>query len=191
VNNLGVGQESLDDFDRYLSIPNAFRATTVLDVIEADGGCELVERVRGDAFRKDYDKVEDPRRWPGLFDMSKWIFLAAYADGRRLGGAIVALDTPGVDMLEGRSDLAVLWDIRVDEPFRGRGVGSALIAQVEARAFAAGCRELKVETQNTNPGACNFYRRRGFSLSEVHAQAYASLPAEIQLIWRVLLPRAV
>jgi len=35
------------------------------------------------------------------------------SEDRRLGGAVVAFDTAGVDLLGGRSELAVLWDIRV------------------------------------------------------------------------------
>ena len=33
--------------------------------------------------------------------------------GCRVGGAVLAFDTEGVDMLERRKDLAILWDIRV------------------------------------------------------------------------------
>jgi ribosomal protein S18 acetylase RimI-like enzyme len=95
----------------------------------------------------------------------------------------VAFDTTGVDMLEGRSDLSVLWDIRVAPDARGRGVGAALFRAAEAWAAARGCRWLKVETQNVNVPACRFYARQGCVLGGIHRFAYPELPDEIQLLW--------
>lgn len=48
--------------------------------------------------------------------------LSAFDGPSRVGGAVVAWRTPGADMLEGRDDLAVLWDIRVHPEYRGRGI---------------------------------------------------------------------
>ncbi len=90
---------------------------------------------------------------------------------------------PDVDMLEGRDDLAVLWDFRVAPQERRTGVGSALFAGVERWARSRGCTELKVETQNINVPACRFYRSRGFTLRDVKEGAYPELPKEIQLLW--------
>ena len=86
-------------------------------------------------------------------------------------------------MLEGRDDLAVLWDIRVAPKFRGHGMGAALFRAVEAWAVARGCRELKVETQSVNVPACRFYQRQGCTLRRVNRHAYRDLPGEIQLLW--------
>jgi GNAT superfamily N-acetyltransferase len=86
-------------------------------------------------------------------------------------------------MFEGRSDLAVLWDIRVAPSTRRCGVGAALFEAAEAWASAKGCRQLKVETQNVNVAACRFYARRGCELRATHGGAYSELPDEIQLLW--------
>ncbi len=86
-------------------------------------------------------------------------------------------------MLEGRDDLAVLWDVRVATEFRRRGVGSALFEAVEAWAQARGCSSLKVETQNINVGACRFYEGRGFELRVVDPLAYPEFPNETQMLW--------
>jgi GNAT superfamily N-acetyltransferase len=86
-------------------------------------------------------------------------------------------------MLEGRSDVAVLWDIRVVPSMRRHGVGSALFQAVEAWASAGGCRQLKVETQNINMAACWFYARQGCELRAVRRGAYPEFPEEIQLLW--------
>ncbi|MGH9942959.1 MAG: GNAT family N-acetyltransferase [Pyrinomonadaceae bacterium] len=104
-------------------------------------------------------------------------------EGRRVGGAVVAFRTPGLDMLEGHIDLAVLWDIRLSPEARGQRVGSALFRVAEAWARARGCQQLKVETQNINVPACRFYARQGCVLMAVSRSAYPGLLSEIQLMW--------
>jgi GNAT superfamily N-acetyltransferase len=96
---------------------------------------------------------------------------------------VIAFGTPGVDMLEARSDLAVLWDIRVLPEWRRQGVGRALLEAGEAWALSRCCRQLKVETQNVNVPACRFYDRNGFVLRRVRPDAYAQCPDEVQLLW--------
>ena len=86
-------------------------------------------------------------------------------------------------MLEDRRDLAVLWDIRVTPDARRQGVGSALFERVEAWALRHGCRQLKVETQNTNVRACRFYERQGCQLRWIDRAAYPQRPEEVQLLW--------
>jgi ribosomal protein S18 acetylase RimI-like enzyme len=99
------------------------------------------------------------------------------------GVDLVEPDSRGLDMLEGRDDLVVLWDIRVSPNARRLGVGSALFRSLEAWARARSCRELQVETQNTNGAACRFYEHQGCRLKRVDRHAYSSLPGEVQLIW--------
>jgi ribosomal protein S18 acetylase RimI-like enzyme len=91
-------------------------------------------------------------------------------------------------MLEDRSDLAVLWDIRVAPAFRGRGVGRALFEAAETRALTRGCRELKVETQNINVPACRFYAALGCQLRVVRDNVYPQCPGELQFLWYKALP---
>jgi GNAT superfamily N-acetyltransferase len=108
---------------------------------------------------------------------------------RTVAGATVALDTPGLTMVEGRRDSALLWDIRVTPDARRHGVGSALFQRVEAWAQLHGCRQLKIETQNTNVRACRFYERQGCRLQQIHRTAYPDFPEEVQLLWYKDLPR--
>jgi GNAT superfamily N-acetyltransferase len=93
-------------------------------------------------------------------------------------------------MLEGRNDLAVLWDIRVAPEFRGQNIGSTLFAAAQAWALARGARQLKVETQNINVPACRFYARQGCVLRAIERLAYPELPDEIQMLWYKDLPAA-
>jgi GNAT superfamily N-acetyltransferase len=96
---------------------------------------------------------------------------------------VLAFDTEGLEMLEGRQDLAVLWDIRVHPDHRRHGVGQALFSAAETWARARGCRQLKVETQNINLPACQFYYKQGCVLGTIHRFAYPNLSEEVQLIW--------
>ena len=88
-----------------------------------------------------------------------------------------------IEMLEGREELALLWDIRVAPAERNHGVGTALLDAGESWAGARGARVLKVETQNTNVPACRFYASHGFVLGAVGRGAYPELPNEVQFLW--------
>jgi GNAT superfamily N-acetyltransferase len=145
----------------------------------------LVERETDPPFVKDYDASEgdEPAYWASQWDLSNWGVLSAFVEGVRVGGCVVAHDTPGVNMLEGRKDLAVLWDLRVHPDRRGRGIGTRLFRAAEAWAGRRGCRVLKVETQNINVAACRFYAARGCVLGAINRYAYADYPDEVQLLW--------
>lgn len=171
-------------FADYARVPIAFMVEKVLDIHEAQGSAPVLsERRIAVPYVKDYDRVEHPTTWPMRFDVSKWGLLAAVSGGHRVGGAIIAFDTPGLRMLEGRTDLAVLWDIRVLPGARRKGIGSALFREVERWARSRNCGEVRVETQNTNVTACRFYERQGCVLEVVNRRAYLEMPEEIQLLW--------
>jgi len=183
-----VREEPPTSLEEYEGVPIAFEVRSVLDVAgrpDAPGRFVLTERPLDTPYRKDYDAADGggPSLWPESFDLSTWGLFAARAGGRRVGGAAVAFGDRRVEMLEGREDLAVLWDIRVSPEWRGLGVGARLFRAAEDWARARGCRQLKVETQNVNVPACRFYERRGCVLAVVDRTAYPSLPGEIQLLW--------
>jgi GNAT superfamily N-acetyltransferase len=183
---IDVAEEPMTALAEYALLPIAFRVDHVLDVMaRADGDFALSARRLEIPYVKDYDAVdgEGPLHWTRRFDVSNWTMFTARVAASRVGGATVAFNTPGLTMLEGRRDLSVLWDIRVAQYARGKGIGSALFERVEAWAQAQGCRQLKVETQNINVAACGFYARHGCELRRIHYAAYPDLPEEIQLLW--------
>ena len=55
--------------------------------------------------------------------MTVWALFAAFDGSTRAGGAAVVMQSAEIELLEGRADLALLWDIRVAPAFRHRGVG--------------------------------------------------------------------
>ena len=188
-----VTEEPMTALPEYARIPIVYTVDRVLDVmsrVDVPGGFVLSERRLDVPYQKDYDAIEGegPFLWARLFDLSHWTLFSARVGIRRVGGATVAFDTPGLTMLEGRRDLAVLWDIRVAPDARGQGVGSDHFEKVEEWAQEHGCRQIKVETQNTNVRACRFYERQGCTLRAVHHAAYPELPEEVQLLWYKDLP---
>lgn len=192
IQETGVAQ-----LPHYAEIPIRFTVTSLLRVEEIEGGLgglRLVEEAVDAPYVKDYDaqgdEEERPTHWATRFDVTKWGFFLAVEGDRALGGATVAFDAPGVNMLEGRADLAVLWDIRVRPEARGRGIGSMLFQHSAAWAKERGCRQLKAETQNVNVRACRFYARQGCELGAVHRYGYAGCPKvahEVMLLWYLAL----
>lgn len=172
----------------HAQIPIAFLVNHVFDVSLVDGGLggvSLSEVTVESPWTKDYDAEAEggPTLWQSRFDVSNWGLIAAHDGDRRVGGAVIAFDTDHVNMLEGRSDLAVLWDLRIAPDCRSTGIGTMLFHAAEAWARDRGCSTLKVETQNINVAACRFYRRMGCELRSLSRSAYPDLPAEVQLIW--------
>ncbi len=185
------------------SISIAFEVNRVLQVMLADGGLggisltetalsetalsetALSETTGADPYVKDYDasEGEGPARWAKRFDLSNWGLLTAWHDGTRVGGAVIAFRTPDLYMLEGRDDVAMLWDLRVASERRGAGFGSALFGAVEDWAADRGAGWLKIETQNVNTAACRFYVKLGCVLGGIDRFAYPDLPEEVRLLW--------
>jgi GNAT superfamily N-acetyltransferase len=186
--SIEVAEESIDRLGEHAEVPIAFLVEQVLEVSLVAGGLggiALTERRVERPWIKDYDAIdgEGPTRWATRFDVSRWGLLAARDGAVRVGGAVVAFDTAGVDLLGGRTDVAVLWDLRVRPEARASGMGSRLFRAAETWARAHGCHTLKVETQNINVPACRFYQRMGCSLGVIDRFAYDSLPDEVQLMW--------
>jgi streptothricin acetyltransferase len=186
--HVDIVEESPAHLADYASVPIAFLVDATFD----DHALDALER--GDLaaptpapvpYEKDYDGSagHHPTDWPQRFDVSRWIILGAFHEMQRVGGAVVVVDDPAVDLLGGQPDAALLWDLRVAPAVRHRGVGSALLRAAEHAAVRRGARVLRVETQQINVAACRFYRRNGFSVEQVQRDAYPDFPDEVQLLW--------
>jgi len=175
----------------YGTVPISFTTMSVLRIEwQCSGlqGIRITEAPIDPPLSKDFDDGEPVSRWLQIGDISHWGFFGAYDVGRQVGGAVVAHRTPAVRMLEGRTDLGVLWDIRVAPSHRGQGIGSRLLQAAAQFAWDQGCTWLKVETQNTNPAACRFYAKHGFTLGGIRERAYPEFPDEAQLLWYLWAP---
>jgi GNAT superfamily N-acetyltransferase len=177
-----IQEETPHFFEEYARISTAFEVTSAYEVTASSCDCNrfgLVERPLNERYVKDYDTIagNHPLDWPKRFDLSDFSVFSARIDGHRMGGVVVAIK------IEGRRNLAVLWDIRVAPEMRRCRIGFALFAAVEKWAVARGCCQLEVETQNINVAACKFYASCGCKLAAVHHFAYPEFPNEIQFLW--------
>jgi len=89
-------------------------------------------------------------------------------------------------MLSGRDDLAVLWDIRVDDAYKHQGVGQVLFEMSVKWSREQGLTQMKIECQNVNIPAVRFYHKQGAVFSAIDEYAYYNKPEfrhEAQLIW--------
>src|SRR4051812_6365801 len=122
-----IREEPIGNLSHHAGIASTFRVEGVLEVSvvgEGLGGSILSESPVGEPWVKDNDVNSDgPKHWAERFDVTNWGLLAAHEDGQRVGGAVVAFNTSDVYLLEGRSDLAVLWDLRVSPEERSAGIG--------------------------------------------------------------------
>ena len=62
---------------------------------------------------------------------------------------------------------AQIESVRIASHLRGRGLGTQLLADAEARARAAGCVLMQLTMNTTRTDAHRFYERQGFTASHV------------------------
>ena len=180
-----IEEETMAVLGEYAKVSIAFTVESkyvAVPVGGADGGWTLSEALVEPAWIKDYDGGEPPTRWL-RWNTTNWRIFSAFAGSERVGGAVVVHDSPELDFLEGRKDVAALWDIRVAPERRGQGIGSMLFKRVVGYARRLGCVELKIETQDVNVRACNFYAKQGCRLVNVIPDAYPGWPDEVEFDW--------
>jgi len=149
------------------------------------GGFALIETPI-EPFEKDFcAHGETVSRWK-QFDISNWAFFMAFDGDKPIGAATVASRTKEINMLSSRDDLAVLWDIRVNDAYKGQGVGQRLFDMAVEWARSQGLVQMKIECQNNNVAACKFYHKQGAVLSAIDEYAYYNEPEyrhEAMFIW--------
>jgi GNAT superfamily N-acetyltransferase len=177
------------NLEQYSQIPISFEVKSILDITLANDGLKGLVFIKKESvhpYIKNYDEYELPISWAEKFDTGNWRLFLAYQDKKRVGGLVIAFKTREVYMLEGRDDLAVVWDIRVLPDYRHQGIGTVLFKKATEWAREKQCSQLKVETQNINVSACEFYVKQGCKLGGINRYAYRSNPLtkkEVQLLW--------
>jgi GNAT superfamily N-acetyltransferase len=179
-------EEPVSALPQYAEVPIAFRVTSHFEIEPTDqglGGLRFIEKAVV-PYVKDYDAHENdrPAQWPKRFDLSHWGIISAFEGTQRAGGVAIAWKTSELDLLQGRDELAWLWDLRVHPDYRGQGVGHRLFERAVSWARERECSLLMVETQNINVPACRFYARHGCELRTINRYAYKELD-ETQLVW--------
>jgi GNAT superfamily N-acetyltransferase len=189
--DIKIQEIKADRLSEYAKIPISFEVKSIFQVDLINNGLDgirLHEEKVVTFYMKDYDSYEDggPERWTHQFNIYNWGIFLATDNNKPIGGATVAFDTPGVNMLCGRKDLAVLWDFRIHPDFRHKGVGTMMFQKAVEWSKKKDCKQLKIETQNVNVPACKFYAKQGCKLGEIDRYGYAGHPKvghEAMLIW--------
>jgi len=138
------------DRDRLLALDTAFVTELVYAVQATATSFSLIEQTVSPPIRKAFpldDELGDDRLWQRGFVAEVGDVLAGFAALR----------------YEAWNRRAAFWHLYVAAGWRGRGIGSALLAAVEDMARTAGARTLWLETSNVNYPAIRFYRRMGFT----------------------------
>ena len=177
-------------FPQYDMIPMRVHVLTHYKIDKINRGLSGFHFVETPAepYVKDFCTGDDESitRWEKRWDISNWAFFMAFDDDRPIGGATVVTRTKEINMLSGRDDLAVLWDIRVDDAYKHQSIGQAIFDMAVEWSREQGIVQMKIECQNNNVPAIKFYHKQGAVLSAINEYAYYNEPEyrhEAQLIW--------
>ncbi|GGJ75106.1 hypothetical protein GCM10010123_01350 [Pilimelia anulata] len=95
---------------------------------------------------------------PDGFTTAGMLFLqAVLPDGTSVGAAWLSLTHP-----RGVADCAYLYNIEIDEEYRGAGYGRALLAAVEDAAHGRGMASVELNVFGTNARAIRLYETAGY-----------------------------
>lgn len=191
---IDIKRETPDDLEAWGTVPITFTVNSRFRIEWIDnglGGIKLIEEPVDPPIHKDFDgeRGKGPERWRDMFgDISHWGIFAAFVEGQRAGGAVVAYDTPGYGLLEGRKDLANLTNIRVASQYRRKGIGAKLFQHAVLWSKEnTDCKRFKIETQNTNINACRFYASQGAKLGGIQYLPESPDGFEMDLFWYIQL----
>lgn len=125
----------------------------------------MLEEVRVEPYIKDLSIYERATEYENQFDITNWRFYMAFDGDIPVGAMTVVGETEGLNMLYGRKDACVLWDIRVADAYKHNGIGQKLLDMGVVNAKKDGYQQMIIECQNNNVPACKFYHKQGAVLS--------------------------
>lgn len=88
-------------------------------------------------------------------------------DGEMAVGFVIFGTNAGLDGWDGGDALGEIREIAVLRSHRRRGLGSMLVDRARRRLAEQGITELQVSAMAANSSAIDFYRRRGFAVTNV------------------------
>lgn len=158
----------------------------IVERIDSGLGGILLKEVEVEPYTKDLSVYERATEYEKQFDISNWRFYMAFDGDMPIGAMTIAGTTNGMNMLAGRDDACVLWDIRVADAYKHQGIGQKMLDMGMLGAKEDGYRQMIIECQNNNIPACKFYKKQGAVLSKIDMYAYYSeleIRDEIQFVW--------
>lgn len=182
--NIIYKEITLDKLKDYGNIPFSYKTNKKYELKKINNGLGgiILELIDVEEYYKDFGS--EVEHWKEMFDLSNWKFFVAYNENdKMIAGCTVATKTNNYTMLEKRDDLAVIWDLRVSDEYKHKGIGQKLFELAKNYAKENGFKQLKVECQNTNTAAVNFYHKQGMKLCAINEYSYPEYPNEAQLLW--------
>jgi len=150
------------------AIDTSFETRSVFDLVTTARAIELVERPLPAPLIKRYSIGEVFAHW------ARWDHGWVADDGGIRGFATVEHEP-----WHGR---LLLWFLYIDPGYRRRGVGRALLAQVEAHGRDLGASHVWLETSNVNVPGVAAYERLGYTLCGADRTYYGDyMPGETAL----------
>jgi len=120
----------------------------------------VTERIEAGEDREEAERVVHEQRaatFPGGVPAPGHRLYRVVDDGQAVGSLWLG---PGPG---GTPGLWWVWEVRIDEEHRGRGVGTAVMVLAEDEARATGATELGLNVFGHNSGARRLYERLGYS----------------------------
>ena len=153
------------------AVDTAFDTDTVFDLVTTARRIELAERKLAQPMTKRYaiDEVFAPwARWT-----RGWV---AEDDARTIQGFATA-------QYEGWNGRVILWFLYISPAWRKRGLGRALVGEVEAFARKAGASHVWLETSTVNVPGVAAYERMGYALVGADRLLYGEYMPNEQAIY--------
>ncbi|MFP4078286.1 MAG: GNAT family N-acetyltransferase [Candidatus Izemoplasmataceae bacterium] len=163
--------ERLNEKD-YASIPMRIEGESVYRLIKPGPLTFSLKKETTEEFGYDVND-EEPGAWKKFISMRNFRMVGIRYDDQVVAAMSLVHDNTTVRMLEGRKDVLLIWDLRVHPDHKRKGYGKALIEYARKEAKSLGVNHLRLETQNTNPNAIEFYLAVGFELAHIREHAYS------------------
>jgi GNAT superfamily N-acetyltransferase len=176
-------------FKMYDEIPMLVQVNTVFvpKVVNNGLGGILFNEINVEPYTWDISHYEVASDYAKDFDISNWAIFMAFNENKPVGGITAVSRTKEVRMLDNRDDLCVLWDLRVNDEYKGMGIGTKLFEMVVEWSKINNLKQIKIETQTNNVPACRFYAKQGAVLRFFNEYSEINNPDanehEMQVIW--------
>lgn len=164
--------EPLNERD-YASVPMHIEGCSIYRLLKVSPLTWSFKKESQVPFRYTVDD-ENPSAWRKEISMRNFTMVGFREGDRPVAAMSLVHDNPTVRMLDGRKDVLLIWDLRVHPDHKRKGYGKALIDFARLKAKELKVNHLRLETQNTNPKALEFYLAMGFELIHIREHAYGS-----------------
>jgi GNAT superfamily N-acetyltransferase len=148
------------------AIDTTFETGSVFDLVASPRSLELVERPLAAPLAKRYSTGEVFAHW------ARWDIGWVADDGDTVRGFATVAYEPWHERL-------TLWFLYIAAQWRRRGIGRALLEQVEAHGREVGATHVWLETSSVNVPGVTAYARLGYTLCGADRLYYGSyMPGE-------------